>query len=116
MKIENLSTDAHILKEMGRRLSRIRLDKNMTQKDLAAEAGIGLRTLQRLESGAVATQLSVFIRVCRTLSILEQLDRFIPKPTISPMALLKQKGKERKRASGIQTVIEAPGEWTWGDE
>ena len=116
MNIESLMTDSQILTEIGQRLARKRLDLNMTQKDLAEEAGVGLRTVQRLEAGAVGTQLSVFIRVCKVLDLIDQLDRFIPESTVSPMALLKQKGKERMRASGAHTIVESPGEWKWGDE
>lgn len=116
MKIDKLTTDSRILTEIGQRLARTRLGLDMTQKDLAEEAGVGLRTVQRLEAGAVATQLSVFIRVCKVLGLADQLDRFIPEPPVSPIALLKQRGKERKRASGIQAVAESPGEWKWGDE
>ena len=116
MEINILLTDDQILSEIGIRLARLRLDQNKTQKDLAEEAGVGLRTVQRLDSGAVATQLSVFIRVCKVLGVIGRLDLFLPEPEVSPMALLKQKGKQRKRASGIQQVGEKPDKWKWGDE
>ncbi len=55
--------------------------------------------MQRLELGAAATQLSGFIRVCRVLGLVEQLDTFIPEPAASPMAQLKQQGRKRQRAT-----------------
>lgn len=116
MEIDNLTTDQQILKEIGHRLSQIRLGKNVTQKDLAEEAGVGLRTVQRLENGGVATRLSVVIRICKALGIIDRLDLFLPEPSISPIALLKHQGKQRKRASGSQAVAENPGEWKWGDD
>ncbi|TXD81500.1 helix-turn-helix domain-containing protein [Subsaximicrobium wynnwilliamsii] len=37
---------------MGNRLQTYRLEQNMTQTDLAEKAGLSLRTIQRIESGA----------------------------------------------------------------
>ena len=116
MNLNSLLTDNQVLSEIGHRLARLRLEKNMTQNELAQEAGVGLRTVQRLEKGAVATQMSGFIRICKVLGLIERFDLLIPEPTVSPIALLKQKGKQRQRASGAQAVAEAPGEWKWGDE
>jgi len=67
MKIESNITDDALLKLIGGRLARMRLTKNLTQQQLAEQAGLGLRTVQRLELGAAATQLSGFVRVCRVL-------------------------------------------------
>ena len=112
----NQMTDEQLLVEIGNRLARMRLEKNLTQAELARQAGVGLATLQRLESGAVGTQLSGFLRVGRALGLLERLEAFIPEPQESPMALLKQQGKKRKRASGNPPETGDSGPWTWGDE
>jgi transcriptional regulator with XRE-family HTH domain len=98
MKIQSQMTDDRVLAELGARLARVRLEKDLTQKDLATEAGVGVRTVQRLESGEVATQLGGFLRVCRVLGLLGRLDAFIPEPLPSPMAQLKREGRKRKRA------------------
>jgi hypothetical protein len=86
----------------------------MTQAQLAEQAGLGLRTVQRLELGAAATQLSGFIRVCRVPGWVEHLDAFIPPPAISPILQLKQAGRRRRRATGQRTSAK-PGTWTWGE-
>jgi transcriptional regulator with XRE-family HTH domain len=78
-------TDEAPLKVVGERLAALRLARNMTQAQLAEQAGLGLRKVQRLELGAAATQLSGFIRVCRVLGWVEHLDAFIPPPAISPI-------------------------------
>ena len=57
-------------REMGGRLARVRLERNLTQIQLAEQAGVSKSTVERLESGAVATQLSGFIRVCRVLDLM----------------------------------------------
>ena len=54
MKIaENLADDA-ILKELGVRLVRRRLDANMTQAELAEKAGVAKRTVERMKAGGRA--------------------------------------------------------------
>jgi transcriptional regulator with XRE-family HTH domain len=109
-------SDGALLKVVGERLSGLRLARNLTQQQLAEQAGIGLRTVQRLEVGAAATQLSGFIRVCRVLGVVENLDTFIPQPAASPMAQLKQAGRKRKRATGKKTVPRKATKWTWNEQ
>jgi transcriptional regulator with XRE-family HTH domain len=78
MKISAQRTDASILEELGERLASARLGKNLTQAALADQAGVSKRTVERLESGAVATQLSGFLRICRVLGLVEHFERLIP--------------------------------------
>lgn len=120
MKITLQTTDEAILSELGRRLAQARLARNLTQAQLATQAGISKRTLERLESGEVAAQLSAFIRVCRGLGILDRLELLVPEPTPSPIAQLKLRGRERRRASGRPPATPGaePGQapWTWNDQ
>lgn len=115
MIIENSLTDDAVLRELGQRLAAARLARNLTQAELAAEAGVSKRTLGRLEMGQAATQLSGFVRVCRALRLLDRLDALIPtSTTTSPLAELERKGKRRRRASG--TKPQKSGKpWTWGE-
>ena len=115
MKIESQMTDEVILRELGERLAGARLVRNLTQSTLAEQAGISKRTVERLESGEVATQLSSFIRVCRVLGLVERLEALIPGPTASPIAQLKLQGWKRRRASGKKASVKAPQKWTWGE-
>jgi transcriptional regulator with XRE-family HTH domain len=80
--IVNQLSDDSLLKLIGERLAGLRLAKNLTQSQLAEQAGLGLRTVQRLELGAAATQLAGFVRICRVLELLERLDAFIPEPAV----------------------------------
>jgi transcriptional regulator with XRE-family HTH domain len=61
MKITKQTTDDAVLAELGTRLARIRLERNLPQGQLAKQAGVSKRTVERLEAGTVATQLSGFI-------------------------------------------------------
>ena len=105
-----------MLEAIGRRLEAIRLNRNQTQAQLATQAGVSKRTIERLESGAVAVQLSGFVRVCRALELLDRLDAFLPEPVVSPIALLKLRGRTRRRASGRPAPAPSAMAWTWRDE
>jgi transcriptional regulator with XRE-family HTH domain len=111
-----ISDDA-MLKQLGFRLAQLRLSKNLTQGHVATEAGLGLRTLQRLELGTSATALSSFIRVCRVLGLNDQLNALIPELPPSPIAQLKLRGKLRRRATQPPVNEPKPGKnWQWGQE
>ena len=115
MKIENTITDEALLSQIGARLAALRIAKGLTQDQLATQAGLGLRTVQRLEKGETATQLSGFVRVCRVLGLVERFGQLIPDETPSPMALLKNQGRKRQRASRKKTTSAKPKKWTWGE-
>ena len=87
----------------------------MTQEQLAEQGGLGLRTVQRLELGTAATQLSGFVRVCRVLDLVERFDALVPEETASPIAQLKLQGRKRQRATGRKVATGDPKKWTWGD-
>ena len=114
MKITKQATDDAVFAELGGRLARIRVERNLTQAQLAEQSGVSKRTVERLESGAVATQLSGFIRVCRVLDLLDRFDTLISEPMPSPVAQLKLRGKQRQRASKAKRP--AAKKWQWGNE
>jgi len=108
-------TDRTVLAELGDRLSRHRLERNLTQAQLAHEAGISKRTLIRLENGE-SSQLTTFVRVLRALGLLTNLDALVPTPLPSPVAQLKARTKERRRAFPAAKKRRPGSTWTWGDE
>jgi transcriptional regulator with XRE-family HTH domain len=119
MRIDGYLTDEAVLAELGARLERVRLERNLTQRDLAAAAGVQRKVIQRIEGGA-PVNLTSLIRTLRALGLLDTLDRLLPEPAPSPIDLLKLRGKSRKRASGRRSKRGAPGgeagPWQWGDE
>jgi len=111
MKIKNSLSDAAVLEELGLRIARYRLNRNMTQGALATESGVSTPTVQRLENGQ-STQASNLIRILRTLHLLENLDAMVPEPAISPLQQARMQGKTRQRASSPRK--QQPGtDWTW---
>lgn len=117
MQIKNSNTDDAVLEELGKRLARTRLERNLTQAQLAHEAGLAPLTVLRLERGD-AVRLPSLIRVLRVLGLLDALDRLIPEPAPSPIELVKLQGRQRQRASGARASSRptAKGAWHWGDE
>ena len=69
MNISKFLSDEAILAEIGERLTQSRLDLQLTQADVAEQAGIAKRTLERIEGGHSA-QMSSMIRIFRVLDLL----------------------------------------------
>ncbi len=109
--------DSVALNRLGNRLAALRLALNLTQADVAEQAGVSKRTIERLEAGATATQLSTFLRVCRVLGLQDRLEQLLPEPAVSPVSQLRQQRQTRKRASGVaDTAAPAAREtksWDW---
>jgi transcriptional regulator with XRE-family HTH domain len=118
MKIADQVPDTAVLSELGARLARLRLERNLKQADLAAQAGVSKRTLERMEAGG-ATQLANLVRVCRALGLVERFELLVPEPLPSPLEQLKLRGRQRKRAATprIATAVQEPvGKWQWSDK
>jgi transcriptional regulator with XRE-family HTH domain len=96
MKITEQLTDAAVLHEFGERLERRRIDADLTQAQLAEEAGISKRSVERIEAGD-STDFVMLLRVLRQLKLLEALDQLVPDLPQSPLVLLKGRGRARKR-------------------
>ena len=118
MRIQNELTDATVLRELGGRIARQRLERDLTQTELAREAGVDRTALQRLEGGESVT-LTTLLRLLRALSLLENLETAVPPARPSPIELLESQGRPRRRARGREARPREgdTGGWTgWGDE
>ena len=107
-------SDMAILGEIGRRIRRERLNRNLTQAQLAEEAGIGRRTLQKAEEGNVTT-VETLVALLRGLGLLSQLDCLLPEPSHSPVQLARRKGRKRERATGKRQKKGTRTDWDWGE-
>lgn len=119
MKITPQLTDDAVLAELGTRLARRRIDLQLTQEAVAEQAGIGKRTLERMEAGKVA-QLTTLVRVLRVLDAVAGLESLIPETGPRPMELLQRKSKPRRRVYGVRGQVKgrvAEGKpWQWGED
>ena len=114
MKFTEKSSDSAILEELGNRIAQYRLNRNLTQEDLAKEAGMSLRTLVRIEQGYPA-QMPSIVRLLRVLRLLANMEALIPEPPVSPVQQLKMEGKKRKRASSKSAIPTSKQPWSWGE-
>jgi transcriptional regulator with XRE-family HTH domain len=119
MQLDEIMTDATVLAELGRRLARHRLERNWTQAEIAAEAGVGQATVQRAERGD-SIQMTSMIKLLRALGLLTGLDDAVPESIDLPIAQLeREQRKTRRRARhrrGGSPVGPVEEPWMWGEE
>jgi transcriptional regulator with XRE-family HTH domain len=115
MKFSDVLSDEAVLAELGERIARRRIDLQLTQAEVADQAGISKRTLERIESGE-ASQLPSVVRVLRVLGWLPRLEQAFPESGPGPMELLERRGKARQRVSTRRRSKPAASPWTWDDE
>jgi transcriptional regulator with XRE-family HTH domain len=97
-------TAEELQSELGRRLQRLRLSKNLDQRTVAEKAGITRAALQNLEAGR-GSSVKTLVRTLKALNYLEGIEILAPEPTISPLALLKTKRlPERARRARKSTL------------
>lgn len=100
VRIRYAMSDDAILKELGERLAKVRINANQTQDELAEAIGVDRGRISRLESTG-AGKLSTVVAVLRHLDQLDLLEHWLPDgTTISPLKQLEQEQKkptERKR-------------------
>lgn len=115
MKIEIQARPEAVVAELGLRIAHRRIELGITQAQAAAQAGVGKRTIERIEAGG-DTQLTTLIRLLRVLDLTDRLDQLIPEAKASPIEMLKQQQKQpRKRATARQKTKPSKP-WKWGDE
>lgn len=108
----SLANSGQIETALGRRMEQIRLSQNITQSQLAQEAGISVRTLRNLEKGEKVS-FDTFIRVLIALGIQHSLEALLPDPSVRPVERIGL-GKERRRARPARKE-EKTAQWSWGD-
>ena len=110
--------DVAVLHEIGDRVERRRIDAGLTQAQLAEEAGISKRTVERIEAGH-STDFVMLLRVLRVLKLLGVLDQLVPDLPQSPLTLLKGRGRLRKRVGHSRrspdgtAAPKQPAPWKW---
>ena len=110
----SVATSEQIESALCKRLESIRLTRNMTQVQLAKEAGVSPRTIGRLEKGQ-GVSVDTFIRVLTALGIQQNLEALLPDPTVRPIERIGIGGRERKRARPTSPSNSEIATWSWGD-
>lgn len=96
--IANSSSIPEICEEIGSRLKRLRLNKNLTQQQISEACGFSRKLIAQAERGR--GDFIVIIAILKVLGQAEQLNLFLPPVLISPIQLWRIRGKVRRRASG----------------
>lgn len=106
------SSSTAIAATLCKRLEEIRLSKNISQAELAKQAGVSRSTMTRIADGQ-SISLDSFIRVLKALGLSDHLAALLPDPEVRPVELARHDGQHRRRASGKRKASEP---WSWGDE
>lgn len=94
-------TESEILIEIGTRLKKIRLQHNLTQKELGQEVGLSVSTISLIEKGK-STSVESLIRILIRLNRIKDLESVFRVGENLELKLKFEKVKlksERKRAS-----------------
>lgn len=100
MLVRSMS-DFAIGEAIGRRFQELRLQRNMSFIELSNETGTSRQTLHLLLHQGKGN-LATVIAVARALGDLESLGPMLAEVPLSPIQLLKLKGVQRQRASGVR--------------
>ena len=94
-------TEQEMLEEIGIRLKKIRLQHNLTQKDLSEEVGLSVSTISLIEQGK-STTVESLIRILIRLNRIKEFESVFKIGENLELKLKFEKAKlksERKRAS-----------------
>ncbi|MEO5828004.1 MAG: helix-turn-helix transcriptional regulator [Luteimonas sp.] len=91
-------TPDEIAVDLGERIRGLRLAADYTQAMVADKAGVSERSLRDLESGQGST-VQTLVRVLKALGAQDVVDAIAPRPSVSPLQLLKNKSRQRATGS-----------------
>lgn len=87
-------TDPDILALIGGRLRALRKAEGLSVAEVRGLTGLNPDTIYRAERGE-GPSLATIVRLLRAYDRLSVLESFIPEPQLSPMELLRKRGKKR---------------------
>ena len=91
-------TDAVIVKTLCASLKQMRLNQNLSQEELAERCGLSRITISRMETGQ-AINLLTMVQLMRALGKLDLFNYLNEEPEISPIKVMEERAKYRKKAS-----------------
>ena len=92
------TSDKELIQLWGLKLKELRLEKNISQEDLANKTGMSRSSIAAIEGGRNFSALSL-ISILRVLEKLDMVEQFFQQKEImlSPMELYERQKKQRKR-------------------
>ena len=117
MKTFNFQSPAEIQNNLSHRLRELRLDRGLSQEELAAKASISRRAVRALESGARSSVTSL-IRALHAMGAAGPVDIIAPRAPISPIQILRSQTERfrvrRPRRKRTFVTMEAVEVRIWG--
>ena len=108
----NLMTDNDIIKDMAEQFEKLRIRKQIKEKDIEETSGISRRTLYNFRQGTTAITLKSFIRLLRGIGELDRLETLLTdSKEYSPLTGLEKELPKRVRDKGGRDK-----DFKWGDE
>lgn len=93
-------TDAAILRNIGSAIRRNRIDKQITQEQLANSANVAVSSIRNIEQGKNIS-LNTLLPILRTLHMLDSLRPLLKTREQSPIQLAAQMGKQKEKQRAV---------------
>lgn len=99
-----------IINIIGEYIKQQRLEKNITQEQVARAAGVNRWTIGKIEGGNSITLLSL-IQILRALDLMDVFAIFQHERQLSPIELVKLESSKKQRARAKNTKDLGESEW-----
>lgn len=103
-----LHQDQNVLLGLGRKLTRMRLDRNWTRREMSDRSGIAYSTLRRMESTGEGAMRD-YLKALRALGRLDALADLLAPDSAQPQEQPGYSLKRRSRATGSRAHSKHPG-------
>jgi transcriptional regulator with XRE-family HTH domain len=85
---DHIKTPGELQKELGAGIRNLRINRRLTQRELAAKAGISPLAVAKLER-AEGSNVTTLIRALHALEATDFINQMAPAAQVSPLALLR---------------------------
>ena len=95
------SSNAELVKLLGRRFKAYRIQSRMTQSDISDRTGVSVPTIRSFENGrSLNISLQVLLALMRGVGQLEQIDCLFPEITVNPKDIFLGKQQPKRVRHG----------------
>jgi transcriptional regulator with XRE-family HTH domain len=93
---EAIKSPSELQRELGEAMRALRVNRGLTQAEAASKAGVALRSLAALERVGNSS-VETLVRALSALQASDVIGKIAPQPQVSPLAMLRNQGKVRRR-------------------
>lgn len=95
------SSNAELVKMLGKRFKTYRIKCRMTQSEMADQTGVSVPTIRSFENGrSLNISLQVLLALMRSVGQLEQIDCLFPEITVNPKDVFLGKQQPKRVRHG----------------